>query len=161
MTEPVLQETEARTPDLLSENPEKAMQEMMESIDDLRLLYVKENAALAEVNTLEYIGLQDEKLETLQKYQNYAKQFVDRKEEMLRVSPDVYEKLQGIHKEFSDITSENLNLIKRMQGGIKRLHSRIINAAKETAEKDGVNYGYEAKLRRHSNTMSIGVNESA
>ena len=50
----------------LSPNPEKAIQEMMSTIDALRGVYIEETDALEKADTNAFLNLQDKKLKTAQ-----------------------------------------------------------------------------------------------
>lgn len=146
---------------VLSDDPEKALQEMMDRIDALRLVYVEENEALAHADTSSYMLLQKRKIQATQDYQDHATEFLARKDEMGNIGAALREEFKVLQTDFSVLTEENLTLLKRVQNGITRLHERVINAAKETATKDGVNYGAAGQLKRHSHNISLGLNESA
>lgn len=146
---------------ILSDDPEKALQEMMDGIDALRLVYLEENESLAHADTLSYMLLQERKIQVTQDYQARATEFMTRKDEMGNIDTELREKFRVLQADFSVVTEENLTLLKRIQKSIVRLHERVINAAKETVVKDGVNYGAAGQLKRHSRNMSMGLNESA
>jgi hypothetical protein len=146
---------------VLASDPEKAMQDMMSRIDTLKQIYLEENEALAHSDTFSYMLLQDRKIEAAQDYQSGATEFLKRKEEMESLTPATREQFKVLQAEFTTTTTENLARLERMQKGVGRLHERVINAAKETVTKDGVNYGAKAELKRHSSNMSMGLNESA
>lgn len=145
----------------LSADPGKALQEMMDTIDALRLIYVEENEALANANTRLFLGLQEDKITRAQQYHDGLSQLMERKEEIKEAPLELREKLRKSHEEFSKVTHKNLWHLERMKKSVDRLNSRIMHSARKAAEKDGVNYGAQGKIQRTSRNISIGVSESA
>ena len=53
----------------LSGSPDKAMQEMMKIIDDLRAVYIEETEALESADTMRFLNIQDKKMAVTRNYQ--------------------------------------------------------------------------------------------
>jgi hypothetical protein len=156
-----LESAEAVRNFVLSRDPQKAMQEMMATIDALRAVYVEENEALANADTRTFVGLQDRKIAAANKYQSGIAQILARKDEIRAADPTLRARLVGMHEEFSALTAVNVQAIERLQRGVKRLGDRIMNAAREAAQKEAVNYGKQGQLNKYKGPVSIGVSESA
>ena len=157
-TEPT-QEVEA-TPSL-SANPEKAMEQMMVIIDDLRTKMIEETAALKEADTASYMSIQDKKIIIARQYLDGMKELLSRKEELRDADPSLKQKLEEARSRFANVAQDNLQALKRMSGGMKRLEERIISAARKEADKENkFAYGSNGYLQ-NGLASRIGVNESA
>ena len=86
---------------VLSRNPDRAMQEMMQVIDNLRAVYVEENEALLKADTSRFLALQDKKLRAARDYKAGAEQILERKKEFAKISPALRQKLLAKHEGFS------------------------------------------------------------
>jgi hypothetical protein len=146
---------------LLSKDPNKAMQDMMDTIDALRQVFVKENEALANADTKRFLALQDEKVAAAKRYQKGSEQFLARREELKTANPDKLVAFEDLYESFSETTRENLTQLSRMKKGMSRLHDHVMKAARDSADKDGVNYSAHGQLKSHTRSLSMGLNESA
>lgn len=145
----------------LSVDPQKAMQEMMATIDALRAIYIEENAALEKSDTRGFMELQERKIDTARQYQSRIAQILERKDEIRAADPALRQSLAAKQDEFTAIAAENIRSLDRVQRGVKRLGDRIMNAARDAAQKDVVNYGKKGVLNKYKGPVSIGVSESA
>ncbi len=147
----------------LSQNPDKAMQEMMNVIDTLRLVYLRETDALTKSDTETFLSLQGEKLEAARSYQNGIRQMLERKDEMKEASPDLKNRLGDMQKDFSALAQKNAEALQRMNRCIERLGNTIRNAAKETAKKQhGFSYDQTGSMKHtEKKSISTGVSETA
>ncbi len=149
---------EAKIPRLPS-NPNKAMQQMMGTIDELREKMIAETAALKEANTALFMELQDDKIIVARTYLNGMKELLSRTDELKKADPALKESLAEKRENFSVIAKENLNAIKKMSGGMKRLEERIIQTARVEADKENKSaYGANGYLQ-NGVASRIGVNE--
>jgi len=145
----------------LSAEPHKAMQEMMATIDSLRTLYMEENAALDKCDTRTFLTLQERKIESARRYQSGIAQMLERRDEMRTADPALRQRLVAMQEDFSNLTAANVKALDRVQRGVKRLGERIMNAARDAAQKEAVNYGKKGLLNKYKGPVSIGVSESA
>src|SRR5690606_26183960 len=145
---------------VLSRNPDKAMQEMMEVIDNLRAVYVEENEALLKADTSKFLTLQDEKLRAARDYKAGAEQLIERKAEFKNASPALRKKLADKHEEFTELTPTNLDALNLMRKSVQRLGDRIMHIARETVQTDAPNYSATGNLGGNERRVSIGLNES-
>jgi hypothetical protein len=148
---------------LLSATPEKAMNEMMETIDMLRDVYVEENKALQSVDTKGFMNLQEKKLETAKLYQKGIEEIVARKDEMRRVDPTLKRRLERMQEDFSAIAAENKEALKRMQRTVERLTDTIRSAAKDAVNQhQATSYGDSGRLQStEKRVVSTGISETA
>jgi hypothetical protein len=147
----------------LPKDPASAMQEMMNSIDALRRIYLRENAALEASNTREFLELQDEKLTAARIYQRRIEEIMGRREEMKNVSPAAKMKLENMQQDFAVISRTNLEAIDRMRRCVNRLGETISSAAREAAKKQrSFSYGETGHIKNSARkTVSMGVSETA
>ncbi len=146
---------------LLSHDPKKAMQEMMEIIDQLRGIMQAENEALNNTDTKTFIAIQDRKIEAARVYQDGVNQMITRKDDMKKAPEKMKLQLEAMRADFLTLAEENLEALERMRKGMSRLSDRIMNLAKsEAAESQKFVYGAHGKLEG-SGKASIGVNERA
>lgn len=152
---------EAAQPFILSRSPDKAMQEMMEAIDALKVIYVEENEALTSADTNRFLSLQDKKLSAARNYQIGTEQILARKEEFKNIDPVLRQKLVAKQEEFAALGAANLDAIARVRKSVQRLGERIMGAARDAAKKDAPNYSARGNLNNGDRRVSIGINESA
>lgn len=145
----------------LPKDPNKAMQEMMTTIDALRHSLVEETNALKEADTQTFMSLQDSKLAVARKYVEGMNQLLERKDELRDADPTLKGRLEKMRGEFSQTAKENHAALERMKNGMKRLGERIMETAREAARKeDELVYGANGHMRRGLKS-TIGINESA
>ncbi|MCI5060243.1 MAG: flagellar protein FlgN [Alphaproteobacteria bacterium] len=144
----------------LSRDPNKAINEMMVTIDALRNSLVEETNALNEADTQTFMSLQDNKLHIAGDYLEGMSQLLARKDELKSADPKLKKRLEEMRKDFADIAHENHAALQRMQNGMKRLGERIMEKAKEAAKKEKqIIYGASGHMKQGLKA-SIGVNES-
>lgn len=141
----------------------RAMQDMMQTIDVLRGIYVRETSALETTDTKTFLGMQNEKLEAAQKYKRDMESLMTRQEELKKVSPVLKGKLAAAQKEFSALAERNLEALQRMQRSTERLGETIMGAAKDAVrKKQAFSYGENAKVNKNEKrTVSMGLSETA
>lgn len=145
-------------PFILSRNPEKAIQEMMETISNLQKVYIKETEALEKSDTDSFLNLQEEKLTAAHYYQDHISQIIQRRDEMRGLDPSLRRKLENMHTELSETGIKNMRAIERMKRGLDRLAGTLRDAAKKEAEKkQGLHYGATGHIRKARNkALSTG-----
>jgi len=145
----------------LPRDPNRAMQEMMGTIDRLRASLIEETAALRDADTKTFLSLQDNKLDVARDYLDGMTQLLSRKEELRSADPTLRQKLEDMRIDFADIAHENHAALERMKNGMKRLGERIMETARETARKEQqIVYGASGQMQS-SMKASTGINESA
>lgn len=153
--------TEEKRAPILSKNPDKAMQQMMDTIDQLRNQMIAETNALKDTNTQEFMRLQDDKITVSRQYMHAYEEMIERKEEMKKAKPSLKQKLEVMRAEFAQTTKENMTAIERMSRGMKSLENRIMDTARKEAQKDK-QFAYGATGQISNGLKStIGINESA
>ncbi|AGH98453.1 flagellar protein FlgN [Micavibrio aeruginosavorus] len=145
----------------LPTDPARAMQDMMETIDSLRAVYVEENEALNAARTRDFMALQPRKLETTRAYHDGISQMIARKNDFLNVHPDLKSLFRKKQEEFTVVAEENMEALDRMRRSVNRLNERIMTAARKSMERDGVNYGAHGKMKGYHSTAPMTLNESA
>lgn len=145
---------------MLSSNPNKAMQEMMSTIDRLRSSLIEETKALKEADTKTFLSLQDHKLDVARDYLDGMSQMLARKDELKAADPALTDRLEKMRVEFSDIAHENHAALERMKNGMKRLGERIMETARDAAKReDQLIYGSTGHMQSGLKA-TIGINES-
>lgn len=147
----------------LSNDPKKAMQEMMDTIDQMRGVYLEETDALERMDAKAFLSLQDQKLQATDTYRLAIEDILARKKEMRTVDPAMKQELARMQRDFSDLSGRNLTALKRMQKTMVRLGETIQTAAKDSINKDrAVSYGESGRLESNeAKRVSIGVSETA
>ena len=147
----------------LSADPNKAMQEMMDVIDRMRGVYVRETEALESMDTKGFIALQDEKLQTTNIYKSGIEDILRRKRELKAVDPALKRDLERMQADFAALSSKNMDALKRMQRTMERLGQTVQRAAKESVNKQrAFSYGESGKIHNDERKgVSIGVSETA
>lgn len=145
----------------LSNDPNRAMEEMMVTIDKLREALVAETKVLREANTVAFMNMQDKKLDVARDYMDGMQQLFSRKDELKAADPTLKERLEQKRSEFADVAHDNHAAIERMRSGMKRLGDRIMDNAREKARRDRqIVYGSQGHMQSGLKA-SIGINESA
>ncbi len=145
---------------VLSRDPNRAMQQMMENIDSLREVYLEENEALAVADTKTFLRLQDKKIAAARNYQAGAQQLLGRKEELKHIDVALKQQLQEKQEEFSGIMAENLKSLDRLRGGVQRLNDRVMRSARDAAQHKNVNYSAGGQINKNERPFSLGLSES-
>jgi flagellar biosynthesis/type III secretory pathway chaperone len=148
---------------VLAREPGKAMQEMMDIIDNLHGIIDAETRALEKADTKTFFGLQEKKIVAAQAYHDGATQLIQRKDEFSGVRRDFKKMLEKKQEDFNKSTEVNLKKLKSMSRGIQRLSSCLMESAREQGEKEqSVNYSSDGKVKKNvAKKVSIGVIESA
>ena len=148
---------------LLSQSPEKAIQEMMETIDALRGVYIEETTALEAADTPAFLSVQDKKLNTAMRYERGIQEIIARKEEMRKIDPALKRRLETMQNDFSNIAKENMEALTRMQRTMERLGNTIRDAAKEAVNQQrAYSYGESGALQSNEKrVVSTGISETA
>ena len=156
-------ENSSRNSPLLSKDPGKAMQEMMETIDKLRGIYVRETGALVAANTQAFLDIQQEKLNAARNYQRSIEEIINRKDEMKAVNPIIKKRLNDMQQQFSVLARENMEALARMRRCVGQLGETISNAARKTAKNQrAYSYGENGHLQISSKkSVSMGISETA
>lgn len=157
------QRSNAITAQRLHRDPNKAMQQMMESIDQLRNVYEQETEALKTADTNSFLSLQQHKMDSAASYERGINELIARKDEMQAVEPQIKKKLNKMQEDFSELSMRNMDALQRMQRTVERLGGTIRTAAKEAAQKQRVfSYGQNGQIendeRKH---ISISLHEEA
>lgn len=158
-TDKSIEQVREKTP-VLSRDPDKAMQQMMDMMDALRNVYIEENSALATADTQAFLALQDRKIAAARTYQAGTEQLFNRRDELKHINIALKQQLQEKQEEFSGIMSENLKALDRLRGGVQRLNERIMSSAREAAQHKNVNYSATGSLNKNERAVSIGLSES-
>lgn len=147
----------------LSKNPEKAIQEMMSTIDDLRSVYKTETEALLVADTQTFLDIQAEKLKAAQRYQCSVEEMLTRKDEMQGINPLTKKRLEDMQKDFFALSKKNMEALQRMQRTTERLGLTIRKAAKNAAQKQrAFSYGETGALKGDDGKLvSTGISETA
>lgn len=146
---------------ILSGDPNKAMQQMMDTIDRLRDVYLEENAALQAADTKKFLRLQDKKIAAARNYQSGAEQILERKDDLTHINTALKQQMFVKQEEFAGVVAENLKSLDRIRKGVQRLNDRIMTSAREAAQTKNVNYSAKGKLNKNERPVSIGLSESA
>lgn len=148
---------------ILSANPNKAIQEMMDSIDVLRKVYIRETEALVAADSEKFLSLQEEKLGAARNYESGIEQILARKDEIKMADPSLKNRLEDMQKDFARLADKNLDALGRMSRTLGRLGNSIRNAARETAaQQRAVSYGKDGTIHKaERKTISTGLSETA
>ncbi len=144
---------------VLSSNPNKAMQQMMETIDSLRDVYTEENSALLGSDTKKFLSLQSKKIAAARDYQNCSQQLLERGSDLQHIDIALKEELANKQEEFSGIMTENLKALDTLHKGVKRLNDRVVRSARE-AVQNHVNYSATGNLQKNDRSVSMGISET-
>ncbi|MBI2235336.1 MAG: flagellar protein FlgN [Micavibrio aeruginosavorus] len=155
------QDTATRTP-VLSADPHKALQDMMQTIDTMRSVYEEETQALRVADLKAFFALQNKKIAAATDYHAGIAELISRKEEILDVHPDLKNIFNRKHSEFSAVAADNLDALTRMRRTVDRLSHRVMQAARDAAVRDSVNYSARGSMNNPRNRpITMGLNESA
>lgn len=147
----------------LSADPNKAMQDMIATIERLRGVYTRETEALEAMNTREFLSLQDEKLQTANLYKAGIEDILRRKHEMKTAQPALKKQLERMQDDFAALSSQNMAALKRMQRTMERLSQTVQRAAKDSVNRQrAFSYSPDGHLQRDERrSISTGISETA
>ncbi|MCB9982319.1 MAG: hypothetical protein H6861_01420 [Rhodospirillales bacterium] len=147
----------------LSADPNKAMQEMMDVIDHMRGVYIRETDALEHMDTKGFLALQDEKIQATNIYKSGIEDILQRKNEMKSVQPNLKKQLERMQAEFAALSSQNMVALKRMQRTMERLGQTVQKAAKESVNRQrAFSYTPSGQLQHDERKgISTGISETA
>lgn len=152
---------EARAKYTLPRNPDRAIQAMMDTIDNLRTSLIEETEALNDADTKTFMILQGKKIDVARDYMDGITQLIARKDEMRKADPKLIKRLEEMRIEFADTAHNNHAALNRMKSGMKRLGERIMETARDAAKKqEQLIYGASGHMKSGSKA-TIGVNRSA
>lgn len=131
----------------LASNPKRAIQDMMETIDNLRNVYERETEALKRSDIRSFMELQEEKIYSARNYQDGITQLLSRKEELKNVDIETRENLELMQKEFSALAKRNMKALEKMQKTMERFGGTLREAARDAVKKDhSTNYTSKGRM---------------
>lgn len=145
----------------LPRNTDRAVQELIRTVNNLEKCLRQENEALEKSDVPSFLALQDRKIEVTHKYNDAMQQLLSRKGELKALPPEQKQALLEARETFAALTRDNLAHIERMRGSIERLNGHIMHSARRHAGKRGVNYSPRGHIQKETRSLSMGLNESA
>lgn len=147
----------------LSRDPDKAMQEMMETIDHLKTVYAKENEALKNGDIYSFMKMQEEKLLSAYQYQSDIKNMMGRAQEIRENgSAALITEMKSKYQEFEEIGQQNKERLERMDRIMGRIGNRLIEAAKRAAMSESASYSASGSISgKAKEVVTTGVIETA
>lgn len=145
----------------LSKNTDRALAEIIGTINELRKVYEDENTALQACDTKRFLSLNARKLQAVSDYKACVRQVVQRRAEFSRVHPEIRTRLLALETDFTELATRNLELLSRLNKSVQRLGARLKRAAIDAVQKKSVNYSASGNLTRVERPVSIGINQSA
>lgn len=149
---------------VLPKNTDAALNEVITTIEALRAVYEEENKALDDMDSKEFLALQDKKIEAARQYQMHMGQMIARKDEIAHASASTKQRLKDVHATFQDISVKNMIAIGRMQRCTERLGNTIRNAAIRAAQDMRTfSYGENGAISNsaRNKVVSSGLSETA
>lgn len=131
------------------------------AVTALRDVLLKETDALKQTKTSLFLELQEDKVEVARRYELLVSNLMGRGADIKNADVKLKDQLQRLQEDFSKVSAENLQWIKRMENATKRLGETIINSARRAAESQTqFAYGAGGTMHKPNKTM-IGVDERA
>lgn len=148
----------------LSKDTNTAVKDVISSIEVLNALLKEENNLLNTTDTKGFANLQQDKFTAAMKYEDLSGQMIERKKDIEKADPALKEQLKKMHEEFLIIKQNNLESLKRMQNGTRRLTNTIRKAALRASERQNAK-GYtpdgDNPNSKKKSLISTGINETA
>jgi hypothetical protein len=147
----------------LPAEPDRALEQMILTIQHLRDVYVRETEALESADNKTFLALQEEKYTAAQNYQDGIEQIMARKDEMRTASAILKSSLLKLQQEFSSLFERNLEALERMNKTALRIGEKIRSAAMAEANKHRtLSYGETGHVTHDGKKMvSAGLIETA
>lgn len=148
---------------ILSESPQKAVQEVISIISDLQSVYEEETQALEQSRVQDFLVLQERKLHAAKLYETGLAQILERRDEMRGVDKNLKNKLTVMQQDFAHLAFQNKKALDRMRRMTARLGETIRDTAKNVIESRGAT-SYDAAgglNKKKSGNMSVGISETA
>lgn len=147
----------------LPADPDRALEQMILSIQHLKDIYVRETNALENADSKAFMAMQEEKFIAAQNYQDGIQQLLARKDEMQSASPVLKASLRGLQQDFSNLFERNIDALDRMSKTMLRLGEKLRGAAMDEANKYRTLSYSETGHVHHDKTkmVSTGLIETA
>ncbi len=148
----------------LPKDPNIAVKDVISSIEVLKTLFKEENSFLANTDTKGFSDMQENKFLAAIHYEDLASQMIERKNDFKNADPALKERLIKMNEEFQSIKRNNLESLKRMQDGTRRLTNTIRKAALRASDSQNAKSytpGGDKPQGRNKTIISTGINETA
>ena len=146
---------------ILSRQPDKALAEMVQVFDRLRVAIEEENIVLAACDARRFIKIKDRKAFAAADYHSGMRQLIQRKHEFQGMQSHMRAHILAMEMEFRQLSTRNLELIGRMLKSAERLGARVKHATIEAVRRRAPNYGAGGSLTETRRPVSMSLNRSA
>lgn len=148
---------------MLSDDPVKAVKEMIAIIGVLNDVYAQETHALESMDTETFINLQSTKLDIAESYASGIRDLQMRQNQMDKIPQKLRHKLQDMQGGFAALARRNIEALDRMHRLADQVGETIYAAARDSIKKQSTQRYDETGdiYRGHKQSLSMGINEQA
>ncbi len=147
----------------LSDDPTKAVKEMIAIIGTLNDVYARETNALERMDTKTFLSLQDTKLSVAECYAAGIRDLQSRADALAKIPNKLKNALHEMQEKFAALATRNITALDRTRRLTDRLGETIHMAARQSVEQQSTHgYGDTGHVhRRAKQAVSMGINEQA
>ncbi len=130
------------TNDLVSANPpEKLLNGLLVLMRDLKHVYLQEVTALRAGDTRQFLALQPDKEILSRDYEHRVREVQARAAAIKQADQALRGRVAVEQAELAVIADQAMNLSAKMAESMRRLHERLIDAARHAVQKEKIQYG--------------------
>lgn len=146
---------------MLSDDPVKAVKEMIAIIGVLNDVYTQETQALESMDTQTFINLQSTKLDIAESYASGIRDLQSRQNQIDRIPEKLRQKLREMQHAFVGLAKRNIRALERMHRLADQVGETIYAAARDSAKKqDTQRYDETGDIYKgHKQSLSMGIDE--
>ena len=142
----------------------QALKLLISGLQDLHKIYKEETNVLQNVDSKSFLDMQDKKFKTAIRYEAMIREIMTRKDDIKNANPALKKQLKDAQKKFSELTTDNLKAVERMQKCTRRLGDTLRKAAiHATQNQRASSYSGNGALSNGAKhkSVSTGINETA
>jgi hypothetical protein len=121
--------------------PEKILISLLSLIKDLKTVYAQEVIAIKGGDTKSFLSLQPRKELLSRDYELRVKEIQARSAAVKLVDPALRNQIAVEQAELAVLAEQSMTLAHRMAKSLRRLHERLIEAARHAVQQDKIQYG--------------------
>lgn len=152
------------TPDatLTSTPPEKVLNGLLTLMRDLKHVYLQEVDAIRSGDTKKFLSLQPDKEVLSRDYEFRVREVQARSAAIKQVDHALRTKVAVEQAELSILADQAMSLASKMAESMRRLHERLIDAARHSVQQEKIQYGSAGVLTDSAGAkpLATAINES-
>ncbi len=149
-------------PALSASSPEKVLSSLLALMSDLKHVYLQEVDAIRAGDTKKFLSLQPDK-EVLSRDYEYRVREVQARSAAIKLADHSLRTRVAVEQaELAVIADQAMSLASKMAESMRRLHERLIDAARHAVQQEKIQYGSAGVLTESAGAkpLATAINES-